>query len=187
MLSNKSTIIFLLFIGLISGCEIDRNKPNVLALTPIYGTLSDLQAMISVQSPRDLSAVGKIYTYNQWLFINERNVGVHVFDNSNPSSPSPIQFITIPGNIDLAIHHDFLYADMGVGIVTIDITDIAQPQVTAFEQAHIGEKFQLRPPTSFIESFSENKVYFECPNPSKGTIISWDLNTIQQPDCYLIK
>jgi hypothetical protein len=51
------------------------------------------------------------------------NKGVHVFDNSNPSSPKAVSFINIPGNLDIAVSGHYLYADMYTDMLTIDIND----------------------------------------------------------------
>ena len=49
--------------------------------------------------------------------------GIHVIDNSNPSSPKNIAFIDIPGNIDLAVKGNMLYADLYTDLVTLDISN----------------------------------------------------------------
>jgi hypothetical protein len=36
-------------------------------------------------------------------------------------------------------------------------------------------------------NFSSNKVYFECPDPTKGMVISWEINEILKPECYINK
>jgi len=60
---------------------------------------------------KELEDPGKIYFYNNYIFINEKRAGVHVFDNSTPSSPQNIGFLNIPGNVDIAIRNDIMLAD----------------------------------------------------------------------------
>jgi len=186
----KIKYIPILFISifLLNSCD-DKKKDleKISAITPVYGTLDDLKAMITTQPPRSLNSVGKIYTYNQLLLVNEQFEGVHVFDNSDPSDPKPIQFIQIPGNVDIAIKDQYAYADMGVGMATINIEDLTNPVLTHFDQAYMGEKHQQRPPQHMTSNFSSNKVYFECPDPTKGMVISWEINEILKPECYIIK
>lgn len=57
------------------------------------------------------------------MYINERFEGIHVIDNRDPSSPQNVAFLDIPGNIDLAVNGDALYADSYVDLVTIDISN----------------------------------------------------------------
>jgi hypothetical protein len=66
---------------------------------------------------------GKIYLKDNYLFINEIKKGIHVIDNSNPSSPKFVSFINIPGNVDMAVIDNVMYADSYSDIVVIDITN----------------------------------------------------------------
>ena len=184
----KHIPILLLSIFILNSCDDRKNElQKISAFTPVYGSLDDLKAMITSKPPRSLNSIGKIYTYNQLLLVNEQYEGVHVFDNSNPTNPIPVQFIQIPGNVDIAIKDQFVYADMGVGMATINIQDLSNPVLTHFDQTYLGEKHQQRPPQNMISAFSDEKVYFECPDPSKGMIISWENKEILKPDCYIIK
>jgi hypothetical protein len=49
--------------------------------------------------------------------------GIHIIDNANPQSPQRIAFIDIPGNLDMAVKGNMLYADLYTDFVTLDITD----------------------------------------------------------------
>jgi hypothetical protein len=72
--------------------------------------------------------MGKIYLKDNYLFINEKYKGIHIYDNSDPSHPGNLAFIDIPGNVDLAIKGIYLYADSYVDLVVLDLTDIAHVQ-----------------------------------------------------------
>ncbi|MBT8232801.1 MAG: hypothetical protein KJN84_09240, partial [Bacteroidia bacterium] len=63
------------------------------------------------------------------IFINELYKGVHVIDNSNPATPTNTAFINIPGNLDVAIKGNKMYADSYVDLLTIDITDLQNPTI----------------------------------------------------------
>ncbi|TCC94009.1 hypothetical protein EZ428_04340 [Pedobacter frigiditerrae] len=67
---------------------------------------------------------GKIYAYNDLLFINEPNKGIHIYNNVNPSQPVNLAFLQIPGNVDLAISNNILYADSYVDLLAFDISNI---------------------------------------------------------------
>ena len=49
--------------------------------------------------------------------------GIHVINNANPSQPVNVAFIDIPGNMDMAVKGNILYADLYTDLVAIDITD----------------------------------------------------------------
>lgn len=73
--------------------------------------------------PRDINRKGKIYIFNDFLFIGEPNKGIHVIDNTNPANPTNISFIEIPGAADLAINDNILYADSYIDLLSFDISD----------------------------------------------------------------
>jgi hypothetical protein len=108
----------------IAGCLKDScNNVYVYKLyTPVYKSLDELRAAVKTESPRDIEAPGKIYLYGNYIFLNELNKGVHVIDNSNPSAPNKIAFINIPGNLDIAVKENILYADSYIDLVALDIS-----------------------------------------------------------------
>ncbi len=106
---------------------------------------------VKIGSPKQLKSTGKIYTVGKYILVCEKNAGVHIIDNSNPSNPANISFITIPGNGDIAVKNNYLYADSYVDLLTFDISNPAQPKfekrINAIfnspltsEWAHLDEK-----------------------------------------------
>jgi len=108
--------------------------------SPVYVTEEGLRPDITNEAPRDLTNPGKIYTYRHYLFINELRAGVHVIDNSDPAAPVPVSFIGIPGNVDISIKGDILYADMFRDLVSIDISDLNNA-VLVDRQENVFESF----------------------------------------------
>jgi len=91
---------------------------------PIYLSYDDLRSSLKTTEGQEIVHPGKIYFKGNYIFVNEYQMGIHVVDNSNPSSPEIIKFIEIPGNVDLAIKDDILYADSYVDLVAIDISNM---------------------------------------------------------------
>lgn len=125
-----------------------------------------LEQSVTTLPARALHNTGKIYLYGRYLFINERYEGVHVIDNQNPALPRIISFIRIPGNVDIAVKGNLLYADNGPDLVTIDITNPAAAQV----QGRVRDAFRELPmpetapmPT---ECFPENR-------PANAVVVGW--------------
>jgi hypothetical protein len=58
--------------------------------------------------------------------------GIHVIDNSNPAAPRNISFINIPGNVDIAVKGNSLYADCYSDIVVFDISNPANVSAKKF-------------------------------------------------------
>ncbi|MGZ5190551.1 MAG: LVIVD repeat-containing protein [Flavisolibacter sp.] len=90
---------------------------------PIYQTKDEVRLNVKSNTPQKVERPGKIYIRGNYLFLNEIDKGIHVIDNSNPSAPNRIAFITIPGNVDMAVKGNTLYADMYSDVLAIDISD----------------------------------------------------------------
>ncbi|MFT6338643.1 MAG: hypothetical protein ACJATI_005420 [Halioglobus sp.] len=78
---------------------------------------------------RLLEHPGKIYYYKSTLMINEKYEGIHLYDNSDATSPTYLGFISIPGNLDVSIKDDILYADNYVDLLSIDISNLKDPKL----------------------------------------------------------
>lgn len=90
---------------------------------PIYTTAAEIRASVGVVAPQEIKEAGKIYIKDNWLFVNEVGKGIHVIDNSNPKAPVIKNFLNIPGNYDLAVKGNILYADSYIDLLAIDISD----------------------------------------------------------------
>ena len=129
-MNKKLTVEILSFILIatmlsFSACVKDRCKQEVTYTyyQPHYKTKSEVRENIKSNSPRQMEATGKIYIRGNYIFLNEIDKGIHVINNSNPSRPENVAFIDIPGNMDMAVKGNILYADLYTDLVTLDITD----------------------------------------------------------------
>jgi len=123
LLEILSSLAFLLFL---SSCH-DHVDSTYTYRTqmPVYMQMNTVrEGEIIVEPGKPLDNPGKIYLYDDYLFINEPQKGIHVIDNTNPSSPEALQFIAIPGNVDLAINDGILYADSYVDLLAFDIRNL---------------------------------------------------------------
>jgi hypothetical protein len=92
--------------------------------TPVYRSKSDIFKSINGPANTAIEHAGKIYTKDDFIYLNEVNKGIHIIDNSNPSYPVQVAFLSIPGNLDIAIKGNILYADMYTDLLALDITDV---------------------------------------------------------------
>lgn len=90
---------------------------------PLYKTSEEVRANIKSNPEEDIQQPGKMVLLGNYIFLNELNKGIHVIDNSNPASPKNIAFISIPGNVDLAIKGNTLYADLYTDLVVLNISN----------------------------------------------------------------
>ncbi|MCS7019567.1 MAG: hypothetical protein RMJ87_10770 [Cytophagales bacterium] len=71
-----------------------------------------------------LSQAGKIWYDDGFLYVNIINEGVLVINNFDPKSPKKVGFIQIPGNVDMAVRGNILYANAHQDLVALDISDL---------------------------------------------------------------
>jgi hypothetical protein len=120
-------LIPLISIALYS-CE-DKRLQTYMANVPVYLTYDALRSSFEISSAAILEKPGKIYFYGSYMFINEYQKGIHVADLSDPSMPELKAFIEIPGNVDMAIRNNLLYADSYVDLLVIDVSDPEHPEL----------------------------------------------------------
>jgi len=86
-------------------------------------TSDELRAAVKTLPAQELESPGKIYVRGSLLFINERKKGIHLIDNSNPAAPRPVSFLSIPGNTDIAVRGNVLYADSYTDLLAFDLSN----------------------------------------------------------------
>jgi hypothetical protein len=116
-------MVTVILIASLSGCDKEKVTQTYTWYTPNYSTLTEVRANMKSSPARALKDPGKIYIYGNYIFLNEVDEGIHIFDNSQPTSPKRISFIPIPGNVDIAVTGNTLYADSYCDLVTFDISD----------------------------------------------------------------
>jgi hypothetical protein len=123
---KRTLLLITLVLFFFSSCE-DKRYQTYMANVPVYMTYDELRASFEVSGIRELEKPGKIYFKDQFMYINEYREGIHIVDLSDPASPQQKAFIHIPGNVDMAIRNNILYADSFVDLVLIDISDPLNP------------------------------------------------------------
>ena len=142
-------------------------------LSPIYMAYSDLRKAVKTSYvPESLNNPGKIYYWNNYLFINEQGKGVHVIDDQNPSQPVFKAFINIPGNVDIAIKDGMLYADSYIDLVVIDIGDISN----IHEVNRVDSIFSYTVPP-YTDTL---KLLWDVIDPKKGVVTGYTVKTIEK-------
>jgi hypothetical protein len=104
--------------------------------------------------------------------INEFHAGIHIYDNSDPSNPTALSFLPIPGNVDMAIRNDRLYADNYVDLLTFDVSDPSQPKLlNRLEEVFYHYGFQ--PERGYIIGYEETEVTQEVSCDANWDQIMW--------------
>lgn len=118
-------ILITCLIALFYSCSND-DKPSGKAIfaVPILKSKTAIRSEISVTAARQTNSDGKIYVTENNLFYIAQEEGVHVFNNSNPASPSNVLFINIAGVHDIAVKGNYLYADNYMDLLVFDISNL---------------------------------------------------------------
>jgi len=121
----KHLFLSLVFIGALS-CDKndDADYEFVQVATPQLMSKTAFRSSVEVTVPKTIEEPGKIYVYQDYIFVGDVDSGIHIIDNSDPKSPRAIKFIEIPGNEDMSVKDNFLYTDSATDLVVFDISDI---------------------------------------------------------------
>jgi len=131
----KTALILLLF-PFLNSCVKDtcRRIYTYSYYLPVYKTTAEVRANIKSSSPQEITNPGKIVLLGNYIFLNEVDKGIHIIDNRNPASPQNIAFINIPGNMDLALKGNTLYADLYTDMVTLDVSNPLNVSVKKYNE-----------------------------------------------------
>jgi hypothetical protein len=165
----NAIFMFLALIFIVSGCE-DKYTEQYLSLEPVYMSYKDFREAVKVESSHSLQKPGKIYYKDNYLFINEIMKGIHVYNNTNPASPQYIGFIVIPGNVDMVIKGNIMYADSYIDLVGIDISNPA----TAKEVTRLKSVFPYSVPPY------ESNYRLATIDDTQGVVVDWNIKKIRK-------
>ncbi len=110
---------------------LDKYTETFMANVPVYMALEEWRALdIVAESSRQIQEAGKIYIYQDYLFIVDRGSGIHIVNNANPASPQNIAFLPVLGCVDVAVRNNALYVDSFHDLLSFNINDPASPDLT---------------------------------------------------------
>ncbi|SDM60930.1 Uncharacterized conserved protein [Catalinimonas alkaloidigena] len=109
----------------------------------VYTQREEFKNSIGYEAPHKIETPGKIFRYGDYLLVNEPNEGIHILDNKDPRRPVNLRFLKIPGNVDILVRDDVLYADNYIDLVAFDISDpLNAREVGRIESAFV-EQYQV--------------------------------------------
>ena len=122
----KKGVLVLLIALVLSSCDSkeEGDYADYLIATPVTMSLSDFKNSVEIVEPVPIIESGKVYAYQNYIFVNDKYKGVHVIDNSDPASPQKVSFLKIAGNVDISVKGNFLYADSLTDLIVLDISEI---------------------------------------------------------------
>ncbi len=167
---KKQTLYILLVTVLFStGCR-DKITEIFTANSPVYMSYSDLRQAVKQTPATDLVNPGKIYFKDKYIFIVEQMKGIHLFDNTNPANPVNLSYIEIPGNADIAIKGNILYADSYIDMVALDISDL-----NAIREVGRVEKVLPYSIPPYDSKYPLARI-----DEDKGVVAGWEIKQVKQ-------
>jgi len=178
-------IVMIAFSFIFSGCELmnGTETAEVAYFTPIFATVEELTMDISIDPPLDYAQSGKVITYGDYVFVNSPNKGIHIVDNTDPGNPINKSFISLAGNIDMAIVDDHLYADMFSALVVLDISNIDEPILLedyTVEDVFYFDQYWNYPSWEELEAYDYDRVGYENLDMSQGIVLDWEIEIRQE-------
>jgi hypothetical protein len=119
---HKKSIFALLFGLTVLGLMSQQFAPSPpTEYEPILMTRGEMVSAIALQDARVIEAPGKIWVYNNYIFLIEQYKGIHIIDNTIPAESKTIAFIHVDGCTELAIKDDIIYTNNAVDMIGIKV------------------------------------------------------------------
>jgi hypothetical protein len=172
-LNNMKKLLFLFSIAVLAlgGCKDSVTEMVTYKVNePVFLSTEAFRSSVKVTNEkRQITNIGKMCFYKDYLYISEPEKGIHIIDNRNPSSPQIVGFIELLGNADLAIRNDRLYADSYIDLVWFDVSNPAQPSLT-------GRLDSIFPGAFPITNNQYSIDYQKCVDGQKtGIVVGWNM------------
>jgi len=186
-MKKKALLILSLISLVLFSCNNDSDDSefaDYLVARPLVMSRTEFANSVDVIAPLPIDESGKIYAYQDYIFINDKYKGVHVIDNSNPESPQKISFIKIAGNVDISIKDNYLYADSITDLIVLDISDINNIQIVNRLENVLRE--------NVVFPFEAQIFEWENIDYENELIVGWEIITerrriedVAQPDIFI--
>ncbi len=131
ILKSQKFYFLILISFLFSACTKDKGTITMTYNkgTAVYGDLNEVRSLPLLSAPRAIDNPGKIFIGEDFILIGEENEGIHVYDNTNPSSPVNVSFIQLPFTKEFYVDNDVVYAESHYDFLKIDLSNISMPTV----------------------------------------------------------
>ncbi len=170
---------------LMTSCVNDKCKMtfSYMRYSPVYMSPEEFRNAVQLTGAKDLKHPGKIFAIGNYLYVNEMAKGIHIIDNKDPHNPIKVGFVNIPGNYDLAIQDNLLYADASVDLLVFDISSPTQPilanrVINAFPQMLTYNGYVADESKGIVVEWAEEKVVEQLPNCEGNIPDLWQRNQV---------
>lgn len=134
---------------------------------PILMLREDMEAAVQLRSSREIEKPGKIWVFDQYIFVIEQYKGIHVLNNADPGNPKNVGFIQIDGCTDVAVKNDIIYANNAVDLIGVQaLADYKAISV-------VSRNRNILPELESPEGWYSND--FQKHRPANTVIVRWEL------------
>ena len=171
-------------------CDTDdytSNKFNI-GYTPVYMDSLEYMQSIKTLAPR-IADSSKYLPFKGYKLKMAPDSGIYVQDSITDvniafiNTPSILNFNTVIGTIEY---------QTTLGEFTLNTTNFPQVDVMNFQYRNVPDswanfediKLQEYDPSSSTGWFPERKIFFECPDRSKGIVIKWTKDGGEKLKCF---
>ena len=168
----------LLLISSLSSCWTRINKPTVNY--KVYGNKAIYMPVSMAKqfsySPTAMPVInpGKIYVKGNYIYQAEQGKGIHIINNTNPSSATRVGFISIYGCTEISISGNLLYTNNLDDLLVIDVSDLTN--------VHLVKRVVKTFPNGLIDYYQAQNPpsngYYECPRSDSGVVAGWRQDSI---------
>lgn len=164
---TKGLISISIFVLLLSSKCGETVLPVYTSYNPVFMKRADLEKSITFNSPREIGTPSKIYSKDNYLFVSEAGIGVHIIDNTDPKMPKKVGFLKVLGCYDMAIKGTTLFVDNATDLVAIDLVnpeklEVSNRLVNAFPEPVPPDNLKVKP-----EHSKENR-------PTDMVLVKWN-------------
>ena len=160
----------LLLCGILNSCQDKCTETRTyMKYSPVMKATEDVRNSFKLLPPQELQNPGKIYTFQNSLFIVDRGIGFHIVDNSDPSSPIYTDFVQVDGCMDVAVRNNILYSNQGPDVISINIS--GEPGIISRSKNMLNGGVEE---DSIIVAWNKSEVVEIIEGDCNGSSQNWD-------------
>jgi hypothetical protein len=150
-------------------------------------TLAESQNF-TIDAPQTIVNAGRICIEGDYLFIGEWGLGIHVFDNTIPTKPIALAFLSIPASTDYFVKNDVLIVDNGNDLVSLKIDALDKLKKKENTFADLKRSLLINKRTAEVFVYPnypiQQNVYFQCP-VKEHFVVAWEKGEFSSiANCY---
>lgn len=119
-------LIIIIFCLILTSCIFDNWGETTIdplwsRFDPVTMSVAEFENSIEIQDKTTVVESSKIYIIGDYIFVNDKRTGFHIFDNTDQANPIKKKFLKIPGATDIAIRNNTLYINQATDLVVLSL------------------------------------------------------------------